>query len=106
MLSAFWHGFYPAYYNTFFFSAFIVEIAKDVYRQRDLFTWIPWPIRAVCLYFLSMGALNYLAVGLVLLEFEKAFYFYKSYYFFGQIAIIGTFIVFRFVIPKPKKKQE
>ena len=43
MTSAFWHGFYPFYYFMFLMCAFFVELAKDVYRMRIFFDFIPAP---------------------------------------------------------------
>jgi len=42
-VSAFWHGFYPFYYFMFFMCGCFVEVAKDVYRSRALFWWVPYP---------------------------------------------------------------
>lgn len=44
IISAFWHGFYPFYYVMFFFCAFFAELAKDVYRSRVFFRFIPHPL--------------------------------------------------------------
>ena len=41
MVSAFWHGFYPWYYVLFFQAALVVEVTKDVFKSRCLFTFIP-----------------------------------------------------------------
>jgi len=45
-VSAFWHGFYPSYYIMFFFTAMFSELARDVYRSRSLFEFIPYPINS------------------------------------------------------------
>ena len=47
MVSAFWHGFYPFYYVVFFFSAMLTELAKDVFRSRVLFSFIPYPLNSI-----------------------------------------------------------
>ncbi len=45
--SAFWHGFYPFYYVMFFFCAVLGELAKDIYRSRVFFRWIPYPLNSI-----------------------------------------------------------
>ena len=40
-VSAVWHGFYPYYYVMFFLCALLVELSKDIYRARILFSFIP-----------------------------------------------------------------
>lgn len=47
IVSAFWHGFYPFYYVMFFFCAFLGELAKDVYRSRIYFSFIPHPLSSI-----------------------------------------------------------
>ena len=59
MTSAFWHGFYYAYYIAFFFSAINCEIAKDIYKARNLFNFIPYPIRIATANIVTFMALNY-----------------------------------------------
>ena len=61
MVSAFWHGFYPFYYFMFFMCGCFVEVAKEIYRSRILFTWVPYP-RFVC-HILTMIILNYLGTS-------------------------------------------
>lgn len=47
IISAFWHGFYPFYYVMFFFSAFFNELAKEIYRSRVFFKFIPYPLNCI-----------------------------------------------------------
>jgi hypothetical protein len=46
-VSAFWHGFYPSYYSSFFLGGLLVEAGKDWFRIRVLFRFIPGPMRSV-----------------------------------------------------------
>ena len=105
LFSGFWHGFYPIYYVTFFFVAIMVEISKDMYRKRHVFWFMPSFISTIILNILSVGALNYVAVGMLLLDLSRAWVYYRSFYFCGHILMIVLFILFRFVIKKPKKKD-
>jgi D-alanyl-lipoteichoic acid acyltransferase DltB (MBOAT superfamily) len=47
MVSAVWHGFYPFYYIMFGFCAVFVQVAKDLYRSRIVFSPIPENIRGI-----------------------------------------------------------
>ena len=106
LCSAFWHGFYLMYYNCFFFCAFIVEISKDVYRTRHIFWFVPSFVSTIILNILSVGALNYLAAGMILLEVPKAMTYYSNTYYYGHVMIIGLFVVFRFILsPLCRKKK-
>ncbi len=94
--SAFWHGFYPFYYVMFFFSAILGEIAKDIYRSRILFRWIPYPLNSILANFLSMLFMNFMGISFMLLTLEKGWSFSSSVYHFIYILIIVFFIIFRF----------
>jgi lysophospholipid acyltransferase len=45
MVSAFWHGFYPFYYVTFFLLFLFTEVAKDLYKGKKYLFYglIPFP---------------------------------------------------------------
>lgn len=45
--SAFWHGFYPSYYQFFVSAAFLSELSKKFYKIKDRFEFIPPVARAV-----------------------------------------------------------
>lgn len=84
-VSAFWHGFYPFYYFMFFQCACIVELSKDIYRARALFSWVPYP--AVTSNFLTMLALNYLGTSFNALTFERGFNFGAATYYYIYILL-------------------
>lgn len=94
--SAFWHGFYPCYYMIFFFAAILSELAKDIYRSRILFRWIPHPLSSILASFLSMLMMNFIGVSFMLLTFEKGIRFSASVYHFVYITIVVMFVIFRF----------
>lgn len=111
LVSAFWHGFYPVYYSTFFLIAIISEIGKDVYRLRHIFSVIPWPISSILSNILLFTALNYAATGFVYLEIAESFDVYSKFYFFGHIGLIGSFVILHFIMlpmfgKKSKSKKE
>ena len=48
------------FYLMFFFAAIIVELAKDLFRARIVFSFIPAVLRPFIANFFTMLALNYL----------------------------------------------
>jgi D-alanyl-lipoteichoic acid acyltransferase DltB (MBOAT superfamily) len=106
MVSAFWHGFFPLYYFTFFITAFLFEISKDLYRSRCLFSWLPYP-SLVC-NFLSFICMNYLGVMFGMLTFERGLNFARGTNYLVLIMLPVTLIVIRSVnlVGMAKKKDE
>jgi lysophospholipid acyltransferase len=94
--SAFWHGFYPFYYIMFVFSAILSELAKDIYRSRIFFRWIPSPLNSIIANFLSMLMMNFMGISFMLLTFEKGWRFSSSVSHFVYIVITIFFVIFRF----------
>lgn len=80
LVSAFWHGFYPFYYVMFFFAAILVECAKDVFKARALFAFIPAFIRPFVANFMSLLCLNYFGILQNALTFERGGAFMKATY--------------------------
>jgi lysophospholipid acyltransferase len=106
--SAFWHGFYPFYYVMFFSSAILSELAKDIYRSRILFRWIPYPLNSILANFFSMLMMNFMGISFMLLTFEKGWSFSSSVYHFVYIVIVVLFVIFRFggITKKAAKLEE
>ena len=81
LVSAFWHGFYPFYYVMFFNAAIFVETAKELYRARALFKWIPdnvaWLIGNQGMLFIC----SYFGVSFNQLTFSRGLIFAKATYF-------------------------
>jgi len=73
-----WHGFYPFYYIMLFFCAVSIELAKDIYRAKFLFRFIPDPFGHIIANLLTMFVLNYLGVAFNCLSFERGFNFGKG----------------------------
>lgn len=106
LISAFWHGFYPVYYSTFFFLAILAEVGKDVYRLKHLFPFVPYPFYQVLNNLLILTSLNWFCSGMALLEMNKAIFYYKRYYFGWHLLMIGAFVTLRFVLlPNFKKRK-
>lgn len=86
-VSAFWHGFYPFYYFMFGLCACFVELAKDIYRARSLFDFIPAPFGHIITNVLSMMVMNYCGVSFNQLTFERGGNFAKGTYYLIWIIV-------------------
>ena len=106
-VSAVWHGFYPYYYYMFFLCALLVELTKDVYRARILFSFIPQSLWNPLGNFLTMLALNYMGCAFGLLSFEKGGNLAKGTNYVVLIAVIGLLAVMKgFGVVSYAKKLE
>ena len=95
LVSAFWHGFYPFYYIMFFLAAILSEVAKDVFKARILFSFIPGPLRGVLGTFFSMVCLNYFGILINALTFERGGAFMAATYYIVPIGLFGTLALSR-----------
>ena len=91
LVSAMWHGFYPAYYLVFVLFTLIIELSKDFYRMRSIFKAIPEKIRHFVAYFFNVMCMGYIAVIFFLITEERAHRFMQSTNYFGIILIILVF---------------
>jgi hypothetical protein len=95
IVSAFWHGFYPSYYFTFFFAAVLSECTKDVFKSWIFFTWIPALPRHICGHLLSMFCMNYLGIVFASLTFANGFFFMEATYYSVFIFLIVFLMISR-----------
>ena len=87
LVSAFWHGFYPFYYVMFFYAGIFVELAKEFFRARILFRWIPAPLDFYIPWTCTMLILNYFGVSFNQLTFDRGYSFGVSTYFWVWILL-------------------
>jgi len=87
LVSAFWHGFYPFYYVMFFFAGILVEVNKDVFKARALFSFIPSALRPFVANFFSFICLNYFGLLQNALTFERGGNFMSATYAFVPIGL-------------------
>lgn len=92
--SAFWHGFYPSYYVTFFLAAVLSEVTKDVYKSWVLFRFIPGWLRLFLANQVSLFTMNYLGVIFGSLTFEKGLAFMSAT---NYIVPLGLFVLLAFM---------
>jgi hypothetical protein len=126
LTSAFWHGFYPAYY-LFFLGAWLVNECDDMLRNTfEKFTIVKdeqgnivsykYPLRylyIVISWISIMIPLNYLGNAFQLLRADWCLTFWSQLYWYGQLLPITLIIVSKAVkrvtrekrVPNQIKKQ-
>ena len=108
LVSAFWHGFYPFYYVMFFLAAILSEVAKDIFKARSLFSFLPGVLRHFLANFLSMLCLNYFGILINALTFERGGAFMASTYYLvpiGLFTVLGLSRSLGLVRMAQKKEQ-
>ena len=95
LMSAFWHGFYVSYYIMFFFAAIMNEIAKDLFKARSLFSWIPYYPRWILANVASMACMNYCGIVFGALTFENSINFMSANYYCIYAGLVVALIFFR-----------
>lgn len=90
LVSALWHGFYPVYYIMFFLAAILFEVAKDIFKARSLFGFIPATLRPILGNFFSFLAMNYLGTLMNAKTFERGGAFLAATWYFVPI---GLFVI-------------
>jgi lysophospholipid acyltransferase len=104
LMSAFWHGFYPAYYVAFFSLFLMQQISKFIFNWRHIFKVIPAPVAFLIRWIFSTWVIDYNACAFAILEFSKFIPFWKSIYFFMSIMLVIGYIV-TLVVGSPRKKK-
>jgi len=94
-MSAFWHGFYPGYYMTFFGYALVGEITKDFYKSWILFESVPYVIRKAIAYLFTQLMFGYFGVTFMLLTTEKNGQFLQITNYVGVIVLITVLVLSR-----------
>lgn len=87
IVSAFWHGFYPFYYVMFFLAAILSEVAKDIFKARILFSFIPGFGRQILGNIFSMLCMNYFGILINALTFERGGAFMAATYYCVPISL-------------------
>jgi len=69
-LSAFWHGFYPAYYFTFMTGALTVEAARRVRRhlRPRMLTWVGESMYTVISFVVALSTINYTCLFMFMID--------------------------------------
>lgn len=94
-ISSMWHGLYPFYYVMFFFCALIVELSKEIYRSRYLFSFLSPEMSHILGNQCTMLMLNYLGSAFTCLTFERGWNFAKATYFYPFITLFGLLFAWK-----------
>lgn len=79
----------------FFFCALIVELSKEVYRSRALFSFLPPIASHIIAHCCTMFLLNYLGTAFNMLTFERGYIFGQGTYFIPFIIIFVTLFMWK-----------
>ena len=88
LMSAFWHGFYPCYYLTFFFAAILAEVNKDLFKAKIIFRNIPPILQNILSNQCSLLAMNYMGIIFCGYTWHKVYMFMSSTHFYMFILLI------------------
>ncbi|CAF0824035.1 unnamed protein product [Adineta steineri] len=109
VLSALWHGFYPGYYVCFILAAFETYAGRGIRRQiRPHFqkNEVTKAIYACITWFGSQLALNFAVTPFVLMEVQKVWYFYKTWYFIVPVVSVVLALTLKGASTKDAKKPQ
>jgi len=111
LLSAVWHGLYPAYYIFFISAAIHREVASIARRKiRPYVLSIPSKYHPQFFYDIittafTLMTMNYCAITFAMLNFKDSYWLWRNTYFIGHSYILIGLIVLPF-IPTKKVKVE
>lgn len=106
LVSAFWHGFYFAYYVAFLQFAFVNNITRYLFKAQYKFAaYDGWTLKVIR-WIVSTTAMNFIGGTFLLLLTEKIWVFYKHFYFAVPIGLLATQAFFMLTNwgQKPKMK--
>ncbi|CAF1240552.1 unnamed protein product [Rotaria magnacalcarata] len=108
VLSALWHGFYPGYYVCFILGAFETYAGRGIRRQIRPYFQKNQATKSIyaCITWLGTQiALNFAVTPFVLMEIQKVWYFYETWYFIVPIVSVILALTLKGASSKPKKNQ-
>jgi len=110
MTSAFWHGFYPGYYMTFFSGALMNNAARGLrkaFRPRAVAGGaVVKKLYDIASFLTTAIILNYTCTPFTLLFFADGWRMWKSVFFLGHILTVAAMFLAPMLVPrKPKSKS-
>ena len=95
LVSAFWHGFYLAYYIAFIQFALIINVTRYIFKAQSKFERLPGQTALkVVRWIIATTAMNYIGGTFLLLLNDKIWAFYKNFYFSVTIGMVVAQIFF------------
>lgn len=96
LVSAFWHGFYPGYYLTFFSSGLLTELGKSIRRKiTPIFSDSNFIYNILCNISVSF-MLAYMAIPFQVFGFYESYYAWKNLYFVGHFMMVCASVIVYF----------
>ncbi|KAI9371692.1 MBOAT, membrane-bound O-acyltransferase family-domain-containing protein [Aspergillus egyptiacus] len=100
--SAFWHGFYPGYYFSFFLGSFVQTVAKNFRRHvRPFFLSpdgsTPGPHKRyydIASWFVTQSIMTFVVMPFIFLEFSTSINVWQSVYYYGIVAVAASLAFF------------
>jgi len=108
LVSAVWHGFYPKYYNFFFF-IFLLENASDILEQRyNLYVWMDNQnfLLKNLFRFLTSFILSYVCIMFETEDLYSAYRIKKNFYYIPSIILLATFLFLNLLGKKDSKEKK
>lgn len=93
-VSAFWHGFYLAYYIAFIQFALVNNVTKFLYKAAHKFEPINGWALAAFTWIISTVTMSFIGGSFLLLLTEKVWAFYINFYFAVPIGLVLTYVFF------------
>ncbi|KRX08124.1 hypothetical protein PPERSA_01669 [Pseudocohnilembus persalinus] len=116
MVSAFWHGFYPGYYTSFFQWGMMLTMNKMFYKWgvnypqfwKKIENAVTYPVYYVVRFVFLNGLFNFFGCGFVLLSLEANWTFYQNLNFIPNIIVfaITSYLLATNIGQKPPKNKE
>lgn len=95
LVSSFWHGYYPFYYFHLVFSGIYVVLAKEVFRSRAVFAFIPPVVQTILLKCQHELLLCFIGAHFFSLTFDKGYYISHSMYYYGWFVLPGALAIMK-----------
>lgn len=114
VMSAFWHGFYPAYYISYalwyvqLYLQTLIYKYTSTHKQSAVVTFYQktGKVGHWVLAFLATLLFSHLATYFLILDSRSNFNFMKGVWFFPQIAMVVLIFVFRFLTKRAKRDKK
>jgi len=94
IFSAFWHGFYVSYYISFLIAYLLLQNAKYIYKAGWKFRKYPEYVLYPLRYILTFTFINFMAIGFMVLQFQKTVQWYKQMWYMPAILLL-TYAFFK-----------
>jgi len=104
-VSAFWHGFYPSYYTTFFIMWCQIEFCRNFYRVKQNVK-IPKLATAITDYVMTMLGFGYALINHWLNDWSKSVKVYQTTYFIPILLPLALSFAFQFSGLTNKSKEK